>query len=171
MGGELVGVAPRSGVWYASGRQRGGKLMARRTAGEMCMFCAPDAPCATHAPKQKAAPKKKPAASKVVRVGKPEAVVAVEADVYPVPVTADPPPTPVPRKAAVHAAMRAHIKPSAPPAPAPVIEPDPVIDDAIRALAPILHPVERREHEAILSQPRTVEVRIAAWREKRRGTA
>jgi hypothetical protein len=127
------------------------------------MFCG-DEPCDMHAPKEKAPPKPRK------RAPKAEPAVAEPAPVV-VPVPDDPPVPAVNRRADLHAAMRARVKPSASPVAAPSAASDAVMDDAIRALAPILHPDEVRNRREILSRPRTIEVRAAAWRERRRSIA
>ena len=134
--------------------------MARKAALDSCMFCA-DEPCAMHAPKEKVAPKPRKKAVKAAPVVAAPAPVAA-------PVPDDPPMPAAPRKAAVRAAMRAHVKPSTVTTMGSAAS-DHIMDDAIRALVPILHPDETHKHRVMLSQPRTVEVRAAAWRERRRG--
>lgn len=140
--------------------------MARRPVFESCMLCG-ELPCVCiKAPKAKAAPKPRKAPAKPTpQVEEPPAPVAALSD--------DPPMPPTTRKAAVRAAMRAHVRGvEAPPAaPVPVLVSDPVMDDAIRALAPILHPIERRAYDAVLNAPSSIQSRAAAWREKIRGTA
>lgn len=160
--------------------------MARRPVFESCMFCG-QLPCACiKAPKAKAVPKpRKTAAPKPEPfTGPPKCSWCTPEERAagmpcacnaPAPVAAlpdDPPMPPPTRKAAVRAAMRAHVSSPAPvaPAPEPVIS-DPVMEDAIRALAPILHPVERRRHDAVLNSPSAVRQRAAAWRNKIRGIA
>lgn len=140
--------------------------MARRPVFESCMLCG-ELPCVCiKAPKAKAAPRPRKSPAKVTpQVEEPPAPVAALPD--------DPPVTPPSRKAAVRAAMRAHVRgveapPTAPSAP---LDADPVMEDAIRALAPILHPIERRAYDAVLNAPSSIQSRAAAWREKIRGLA
>jgi len=137
--------------------------MARKVSHDSCMFCG-DEPCDMHKPKDKPAPK---ARKKVVKV----APVVAEPPPVAAPVPDDPPMPATPPKAALHAAMRAHAKPPAARTRPVLAGDDPVMDDAIRALAPILHQDEKRNRRDVLSQPRTVEVRAQAWRERRRGIA
>lgn len=133
--------------------------MARKLVMDTCMFCA-DEPCAMHKPKDKPAPKPR---KKAVKAAAPTPAIAPAT--APVP---DDPPMPATRpKAAVYAAMRAHVKPSTAPPPATAAASDPVMDDAIRALAPILHSDERRNRRDVLTLPRTVEARAQAWKERR----
>lgn len=140
--------------------------MARRPVFESCMFCG-QLPCACiKAPKAKAAPKPRKSPAKAVpKVEEPPVPSAPLSDDPPVPTRS--------RRAGARAAMRAHVSSPAPVVPAPVVpvEADPIMEDAIRALAPILHPIERRTHDAILTTPSSIQSRAAAWRDKIRGTA
>jgi hypothetical protein len=160
--------------------------VARKPALDSCMFCTDEGPCGLHAPKQKATkpksrPKKTPTVDAQGKVhdcawctpeefaaGMPCACNTVDPAI---PLGSDPLPEPTPRRADARAAMRAHVRaPVAPPAqPAGSIDRDTVMEDAIRSLAPILHPVERRAYADLLTAPRTVETRAIAWREKQRG--
>jgi hypothetical protein len=138
--------------------------MGRRPVSEACMFCSPDQACDMHTPKPKAVKPRKTAAKVTVPVEEPPAPVT--------PLSVDPPRVTRSPKADVHAAMRASIKASAAPAPPPVpAVTDTTMDDAIRALAPILHPIERRTYEAIINAPSSVKIRAARWRERVRGNA
>lgn len=62
----------------------------------------------------------------------------------------------------MRAAMKRHAGP-------PVAPPDDVMDDAIRALAPILHSDEVRKHRGILGQLSHAQHRAVAWRQKTKG--
>lgn len=153
--------------------------MARRTAYESCMFCEPGAPCEMHQPK--ATPSKRtrkappsPAQAGVGSTGGTGKdglvdITSVIGAQPPAALSSGDAPTPPAQKQGVHAAMRARAAKA--PAPAPVADEvtDPVMDDAIRALEPLLHPIEKRTHQAVLTQPRTIVTRANNWRAKRRG--
>jgi hypothetical protein len=69
-------------------------------------------------------------------------------------------------KASARDAMRARAARSR--AAQPVAdEGDRVTEDAIRALAPILHSDERTKHAAVLTKPSSIHARAMAWRQRR----
>lgn len=137
--------------------------MAHKASVDSCMFCGEE-PCDMHKPTEK------PARTPRKRSTKTPPMAVVEAPIV-APVPDDPPMPAAPPRAALHAAMRARVKaPTGQPTP-DLAAPDPVTDDAIRALAPILHPDEKRNRRAVLEQPRTVQIRAKVWRERHRGIA
>lgn len=152
--------------------------MAKKMAYEPCMLCM-QLPCACFgAPKprkqaRRAAPlPAKSTASAEGNTGKDELVdiTSVIGATPSAALSSGDGPAPPAQKQGVHAAMRARVAQA--PAPTPVTEPasDPVMDDAIRSLAPLLHPIELRQYQAVLEAPRTIVRRAEQWRGKRRGS-
>lgn len=152
--------------------------LARKPVFDVCMLC-DECPCSCKKATKKAAPKR---AAKKAPSPTPVVEEAPE-DVSPVvPVTPAPDePTPAPRPSPL-AAMRAaagRARPVTPrvPDPAPITKimsghapssDDHVMDDAIRALAPLLHPAEKRTHAKVLCANSSMAQRAAAWQHRRR---
>ena len=152
--------------------------MAKRTAYEPCMLCM-QLPCAcVNAPKPRKQAKK---AAPLPAKGTPSAegtttgedalldITSVIGATPPAALSPGDTPTPAPVKQDVHAAMRARAAQAATPQPVAEQASDPIMDDAIRALEPLLHPTEKRTYQAVLEQPRTVVSRAQQWRARRRG--
>jgi len=157
--------------------------MARRSMQEGCILCLPGEPCELHEPKPEApkAPRKQR-----VKAVQPKPVdhtcswctaeeraagmpCACNAPSVPVPVDPDPTPAPVNNSDAMRAAMRRRVTAPSDPAPGPApVQPavDAVLEDAIRSLAPILDPVERRTYKSIIDQPLSTKGRARAWQER-----
>lgn len=139
--------------------------MARASKVDPCMLCG-CAPCECNKPVPK---------TRVPR--KPKPVVDVE-----LPDVVEPTPPPAPKKRTAFSAMKAkarpvaevadnnssHVSLGAPRGSDAVTAEKAVFDEAIRALAPILHSSERVRYASIINSEPTPAERRVAWQERRR---
>ncbi len=146
-------------------------LLARKPVFDDCMLCG-ECPCTCKRPPKKVAAKKPPkkAATPVPAVAEAPEVAPPVTPVTPTVTPTPPAPRPDPRAAMRAAAARGRaVTPSAQTAPAAASHvTDTVMEDAIRALAPILHHVEKVAHRHVLAANKASAERAAAWRERRR---
>jgi hypothetical protein len=136
-----------------------------RAGVDPCLICN-EVKCRCGRPAKPQAPKKRKAAQ-------PRVALPVQEPVPPVPEpVAEPSSIPDPwddapaPKEAARAAMKARAARSRGPARARVSDHDPT-QDAIRALAPILHPDERHKYGALINRHTDVSIRAAVWRQGR----
>lgn len=136
-----------------------------RNAVDACILCE-QIKCRCGRPAKPVAPRKRRAPAAPVAPPTQAPVPPAPEPVQQVPSTPDPwDDAPVPKEAA-RAAMKARAARSRATQPARVSDHDPT-EDAIRALAPILHRDEVTKYDALIHRRSEVNVRAAIWRQKR----
>ena len=130
-----------------------------------CIICS-EIKCRCGKPARLLTPKKR-------RAAQPRVALPVQESVPPAPEpVAEPSSTPDPwddapvAKDAARAAMKARAARSRPAQSARVLDHDPT-EDAIRALAPILHPDDRSKFSHLINRHSDVSIRAATWRQGR----